>query len=136
MPKGRVASGALLAMGLAVVALAVVPNVSGFLFSSLHLSREFGASIMAVPISLVLGLATALLNAPAQTIVQQRADTNLRGRVLAVQQALAASVTIPPLLVIALVGQLLSVSKTLLIVGAVLLLAGIGSAWSERRQAG
>jgi hypothetical protein len=53
--------------------------------------------------------------------------------VLAVQQALAAAVTIPPLLAVALVGQLLSVSGTLLILGAVLVLAALGSArahWS------
>lgn len=135
MPKDWVANLALLAMGLAVAALAVVPNVTGFLFNSLHMSRTVGASLMTVPISLVLGLATALLNAPAQTIVQQRADAELRGRVLAVQQALAAAVTIPPLLAIALLGTLLSVSETLLILAAVLLLAGIASTTTYRLHA-
>lgn len=134
MPKGQVASVALLAMGLAILALAVVPNVSGFLLnSSLHIGRTVGASIITVPISLVLGLGTALLNAPAQTIVQQRADSTLRGRVLAVQQALAAAVTIPPLLLIALVGQLLNVSETLGILGAVVLIAGLTSGGFSRR---
>jgi MFS family permease len=133
MPKGRVATIALMAIGLAIAALGVAPNVSGFLFSSMHLGRQLGASLITVPISLVLGLATALLNAPAQTIVQQRADDHLRGRVLAVQQALAAAVTIPPLLAVALVGQLLSVSETLLIVAAVLVVAALASAHANQR---
>src|SRR5581483_7051368 len=112
MPQGRVASGALLAMALAIGGLAVVPDVSNFLFSSLHMGRALGASILTVPVALILGLATALLNAPAQTIVQQRADANLRGRVLAVQQAMAAAVAIPPLLAVGAVNQLLTTSQT------------------------
>jgi MFS family permease len=125
MAKGRVASQAMLAMGLAIGALAVVPNVTGVLLSGLHISRTVGASIMTVPISFVLGIATALLNAPAQTIVQERASSNLRGRVLAVQQALAAAVTIPPLLAVAVVGQLLTVPQTLGILAAVIFVAGL-----------
>jgi hypothetical protein len=82
---------------------------------------------MTVPISFVLGIATALLNAPAQTIVQQRANQNLRGRVLAVQQALAAAVTIPPLLAVAAVGQLLTVPQTLGIMAGVVIVAGLAS---------
>jgi hypothetical protein len=82
---------------------------------------------MTVPISFVLGVTTALLSAPAQTIVQERADSNLRGRVLAVQQALAAAVTIPPLLAVAFVGQVLTVSQTLGILAAVVIAAGLAS---------
>jgi MFS family permease len=132
MPKRTVAWMAMVAMGLAVIALAWVPNLTDFLYSNLHVSRTVVASLLTVPISLVLGLATALLNAPAQTIVQQRADAALRGRVLAVQQALAAAVTIPPLLLVGLVGQLLNVSTTLLIIGIILLLAGAASARVDR----
>jgi hypothetical protein len=82
---------------------------------------------MTVPISFVLGIGTALLNAPAQTIVQERADVNLRGRVLAVQQALAAAVTIPPLIVVAAAGQFLTVPQTLGIMAAVVILAALAS---------
>ena len=127
MPKGRVASAALIAAGVALGALAVVPNVTGVLLSYAHLSRTLGAACMTVPISFVLGVATSLLVAPAQTIVQERADANLRGRVLAVQQALAAAVTIPPLIAVAAVGQVLSASKTMGILAAVVVLAGLFS---------
>jgi MFS family permease len=125
MAKGRVASAALVAMGVALAALAVVPNVTGVLLSNLHVSRTFGAALMTIPISFVLGIATALLNAPAQTIVQERATENLRGRVLAVQQALAAAVIIPPLLAVAFVGQILTIPQTLGILAAVVILAGL-----------
>lgn len=127
MPKGLVASWAMMGMGVAIAALAVVPNVSGVLLSGLHVPRTVGAAVMTVPISFALGITTALLNAPAQTIVQERADGNLRGRVLAVQQALAAAVTIPPLLAVAAVGQLLTVPQTLGILAAVVIVAGVGS---------
>jgi len=127
MPKGRVASAALLTIGLAVGALAVVPSVTAALLSNLHAGRTVVASCMTVPISFVLGIATALLNAPAQTIVQERADGNLRGRVLAVQQALAACVTIPPLILVAAAGQLFTTPQILGMVSAVVILAGVAS---------
>jgi hypothetical protein len=127
MPKGLVSSWAMVAMGAAIAALAVVPNVTGVLLSGLHVPRSLGAAIITVPISFALGITTALLNAPAQTIVQERADGSLRGRVLAVQQALAAAVTIPPLLAVAFVGQLLTVPQTLGIVAVVLVAAGLAS---------
>ena len=125
MPKGRVASAALIATGLALGALAIVPNVTGVLLSYAHVSRTLGAVCMTVPISFVLGVATSLLVAPAQTIVQERADANLRGRVLAVQQALAAAVTIPPLIAVAAVGQFLTTSQTMGILAAIVVLAGL-----------
>jgi MFS family permease len=78
-----------------------------------------------VPISFVLGIAASLLVAPAQTIVQERADANLRGRVLAVQQAIAAAVIIPPLIAVAAVGQVLSISETMGILAAVVVIAGL-----------
>jgi MFS family permease len=124
MPKGRVASVATIVMGVAIGALAIIPNVTGVLLSDLQVSRTFGASLMTVPISFVLGSATALLNAPAQTIVQERASQNLRGRVLAVQQALAAAVAIPPLLAGAIIGQFLTVPQTLGIFAVVVIVAG------------
>ena len=127
MPKGRVASAALLVIGLAIAALAVVPSVVAALLSNFHLNRTVVASCMTVPISFVLGIGTALLNAPAQTIVQERADVNLRGRVLAVQQALAAAVTIPPVIAVAAVGQLFTISQTLGIMAAVVILAALAS---------
>jgi MFS family permease len=125
MPKERVASAAMIAMGLALGALAFVPNVTGALLSGLHVSRSVGASLMTVPISFVLGIATALLNAPAQTIVQERASSNLRGRVLSVQQALAAAVAIPVIVAVAVVGQLLSIPQTLGILAVVVVVAGL-----------
>jgi MFS family permease len=127
MAKGRVASAALLAIGLAIAALAVVPDATSALLSGLHVNRTVAASAMTVPISFVLGLATALLNAPAQTIVQERAHDDLRGRVLAVQQALAAATTIPPLLTVAVLGQLLTIPQTLGILAGVVILAGLVS---------
>jgi hypothetical protein len=127
MPKGRVASAALLTIGVAIGALAVVPSVTAALLSNVHAGRTIVASCMTVPISFVLGIATALLNAPAQTIVQERADNNLRGRVLAVQQALAACVTIPPLILVAAAGQLFTTPQILGIVSVVVILAGIAS---------
>jgi hypothetical protein len=117
----------MIAAGIALGALAVVPNVTGVLLSYADVSRTLGATCMTVPISFVLGIATSLLVAPAQTIVQQRADANLRGRVLAVQQALAAAVAIPLLIVVAAVGELLAASETMGILAAVIVLAGLAS---------
>lgn len=101
MPKGRVASVAIVATGIALGALAVVPNVIGVLFSYAHSSRTLGAACMTVLVSFVLGVSAALLVAPSQTIVQQRADANPGSRMFAVQQALQAAVAIPPIIAVA-----------------------------------
>ena len=55
--RGRLA---MLAMGLAIGALAVVLNVTGVLLSDLNVSRTVGASSMTVPISFGPGIATTL----------------------------------------------------------------------------
>lgn len=48
--------------------------------------------------SLGIGLALATINIPAQTIIQERAEAAVRGRVFAVQFAIANALSIPPML--------------------------------------
>jgi MFS family permease len=87
---------------------------------------------MTIPISFVLGVAASLLNAPAQTIVQERADVDLRGRVFALQLALGAAITIPPIIAVGLVGQVLNdMSRTMGVLAVVVVVAGIltGREW-------
>lgn len=48
--------------------------------------------------SLGIGLMMATINIPAQTIIQERADDAVRGRVFAVQFAVANALVIPPML--------------------------------------
>jgi len=132
LPKHRVAAWATIAMGLAIGALAILPNVTGVLLSNWHVSRTLGASLMTIPISFVLGVAASLLNAPAQTIVQERADVDLRGRVFALQLALGAAITIPPIIAVGLVGQVLNdMSRTMGVLAVVVVVAGIltGREW-------
>ncbi len=73
-----------------------------------------------------LGLFYALVNAPAQTVLHERAPAEMRGRVFASQLVLANLVSILPLLLVGGVADLYGVSPILLtIAAAVLLLAAV-----------
>jgi hypothetical protein len=66
-----------------------------------------------VPIAALMGIEVAFINAPVQTIVQERASPGLRGRVLALQQTLTAAMAIPPLILVGGVAAVFGTPATL-----------------------
>jgi len=70
-----------------------------------------------------MGFAYALVNAPAQTVLHERAPTDQRGRVFAAQVVLANAVGILPLIVAGSVADIFGVSPVLIAIA--LVMAGV-----------
>lgn len=68
-----------------------------------------------------LGLAFALVNIPAQTILQERCPLSFRGRIFAVQFTLSSAVSIIPLLFVGSIADIIGVNKTITLVGILIL---------------
>lgn len=72
-------------------------------------------------LAFILGVAFALVNIPAQTILQERCPTAFRGRIFAVQFTLSSAVSIFPLLFVGGVADLIGVNKTIATVAVLIL---------------
>jgi len=81
-----------------------------------------------------LGLAYAMVNAPAQTVLHERAPPEMRGRVFGAQLALASLVAIIPLLLVGAVVDLYGVSIVLLMIAAVVAVAAAVSVLLTRSE--
>jgi MFS family permease len=80
--------------------------------------------------SLMTGVAMAVINIPAQTIVQEHTRDELRGRVMAVQFTLANALGIPPMLFIGNLADIFGIPRvTLAIAILIVLLAALNLAW-------
>lgn len=127
--KDRLVIAALLSLGVTVIGLASVPTVALFWQSlqAIGLSIPSGVRLTAtiIPISFLLGMEVAFINAPVQTIVQERAAPEIRGRVLALQQTLTAAMAIPPLILVGGVAAFIGTPATLALMGIVLFVVGL-----------
>jgi len=74
-----------------------------------------------------MGFAYALLNAPAQSILHERAPPEMRGRIFATQVVSANFISLMPLLVIGVITDWLKVPAVLLLVAAVVLAVAVAS---------
>lgn len=128
--KDRLVLVSLIALGITVIGLASVPGIAT-IFTTLsvalgmHLPRGVQLILAIVPVSALLGIEVAFINAPVQTIVQERAAPELRGRVLALQQTLTAAIAIPPLIIVGGVAALIGTPATLSLMGLVVVTIGL-----------
>jgi MFS family permease len=80
-----------------------------------------------------MGFAYAMINAPAQTVLHERAPPEMRGRIFATQVVSANFVSLLPLLIIGAMTDLLSVTYVLLLIaGTVVGIAAISNAVGGR----
>ena len=124
---------------LASVGLAVI-TVIVTLFGVLDFLRSTGSTqdwllaatlLMAFP----LGLAYAMVNAPAQTLLQERAPPEMRGRLFSAQMMLANAVSMLALLLVGGVADAAGVRQGLFLLGGGLFLITLASLWLGRRGA-
>jgi MFS family permease len=91
------------------------------------------ASALVMLFSLVIGMTMAAINIPAQTIVQERSNNAVRGRVLAVQFTIANLIALPPMLFIGNLADVYGIPRvTVFVAAAVALLALINLVWAMR----
>lgn len=124
--KGRLVLVALIALGNTVIGLAALGTVST-IWHGLGFNMPYGVQITVtmVPIVALMGIEVAFINAPVQTIVQQRAKPELRGRVLALQQTITAAMAIPPLILVGGFAALVGTPATLTLMGLMLVIVGL-----------
>ena len=81
-----------------------------------------------------MGFFYALLNAPAQTVLHERAPPEMRGRIFATQVVSANFISLLPLLIIGAVTDLLSVPAVLLIIAVAIGGVAVVSMWVSRLE--
>jgi MFS family permease len=84
-------------------------------------------SVLVLPVmalALVAGFGFVAIIVPAQTLLQERAPVELRGRVFAVQLMLSNLASIVPLLLLGGLADLIGVDVTLLLIGVLIAVAG------------
>ena len=132
-------------IGLCLVGLALVQPLASFMDRAsgpLNPENLLGLSLLqTITMALAgpLGFSYALLNAPAQTVLHERAPPHMRGRIFAVQAVLANSLALMPVLFIGgltdLLGQLGGppgiTIVLLLIAAAVTALAAVTMRWQR-----
>lgn len=132
--KDRLVVVALLALSVTILGLADVPSLAHefwlpFSLVGLNPSVQLSRLLTMLPLSLLAGIEIAFINAPLQTILQERAPDHLRGRVLAMQQTLTAAVAIPPLLLIGGIELAVGVQGSFGLVGVVLFIVALASVY-------
>lgn len=89
------------------------------------------ASALVMFFALVVGMAMATINIPAQTIVQERSNDAIRGRVLAVQFTIGNAVAIPPMLLIGNLADVYGIPRvTVLVAVLVACIALVNAVWA------
>ena len=141
--KGQVAVAGLVGLALCLMALGFVERLADLMEGTESLNpfasdgRVAGLSVLvALTMALTgpLGFAYALVNAPAQTILHERAPAEMRGRVFASQLVLANLVSIGPLILVGGVADVYGESPVLLSIAVGVLLVAAISIFQEGRE--
>lgn len=129
--RDRLVNAGLVLIGLALSLLATIGALADAF--GMTIRSGSGASILDVdaPLgvvmltALVAGVAFVAVVVPSQTIVQERAPVDVRGRVFAVQLVLSNLVGIAPLLFLGELADRIGVERALLAIGALVLAVGV-----------
>jgi MFS family permease len=81
-----------------------------------------------------LGLSYALLNAPAQTILHERAPAEMRGRIFTTQIVSANFFSLLPLLAIGAITDVVGISWVLTLIALLVAASGVASAMFAGRR--
>jgi MFS family permease len=126
--KNRTVIIGMVGLSLSVIAIGAVDPIARLLkttedFNPFGSDRAGGLSVLVLltmAFAGPLGFAYALVNAPAQTVLHERAPAEMRGRVFAAQVVLANAVGILPLIVAGSVADIYGVSPVLFAIAAVM----------------
>jgi MFS family permease len=81
-----------------------------------------------------MGFFYALLNAPAQTVLHERAPPEMRGRIFATQVVSANFISLLPLLVLGALTDVVKVPAVLLMIAAAVAVLAFASVWVARNE--
>jgi MFS family permease len=132
--KDRLVVVAMLALSMTILGLADVPSLAHefwlpFTLIGINPPESMKLILTMIPISLLAGVCISFINAPIQTILQERSSGKVLGRVLAMQQTLQSAVSIPPLLAIGAITAAVGVQGALGLMGVIMFFVGLASVY-------
>jgi hypothetical protein len=131
--KNRVVVMGLVGVAISLVLLATVRGLAEIMETTpgpLNPGRFLGLSLLqslTMLFAAPMGFSYALLNAPAQTVLHERAPPEMRGRIFATQVVSANFVSLLPLIVVGAITDLVGITAVLVGVAAFLLLFALVS---------
>jgi MFS family permease len=131
--KNRVVVMGLVGVAISLVLLATVRGLAEIMETTpgpLNPGRFLGLSLLqslTMLFAAPMGFSYALLNAPAQTVLHERAPPEMRGRIFATQVVSANFVSLLPLLVVGAITDFVGITAVLVGVAAFLLLFALVS---------
>jgi MFS family permease len=128
--KQRVVTAGLGGIGVCLVALALAEPLAALLERTGALDPEgIGGLGLLVTLTMFfafpLGLSYALINAPAQTVLHERAPAEMRGRIFTTQVVSANFFSLLPLLLVGAITDLLGISLVLIFIAFGVSVAGV-----------
>jgi MFS family permease len=128
VPREILATAGILGMGLAMAGLAWTTSGRRPFDQPLfvgHPESILTTTAMVMFFALVAGVSMAMINIPAQTIVQERSSDAVRGRVLAVQFTLSNAIGIPPMLFVGNLADTIGIPRVTLAIGGMIILFAV-----------
>ncbi len=101
--------------------------------SGVPLAEVAGVMAIISAVTLVAGMAFVCIMVPSQTQLQERAPTEIRGRVFAVLFVLGNSFSILPLLFLGVLADTIGVGKTLVVISLIMLSVAVMSVLTTSR---
>ncbi len=125
--KDRVVAFGLVGLAVCLIALGLVQNIADA-FQKTEVLNPFGQQRLGglsllVALTMIfagpMGLTYAMVNAPAQTVLHERAPPEMRGRIFGAQMALASVTAIIPLMLVGAVADIYGISFVLFCIAIV-----------------
>ncbi len=140
--KDRIVAFGLIGLAVCLVGMGLVQNLADVLQKTEDLNpfgpERLGGLSLLVALTMVfagpLGLMYAMVNAPAQTVLHERAPPEMRGRVFGAQLALASLAAIVPLLLVGAVADVYGVSFVLFAIALVVAALAVVSLREMERE--
>jgi MFS family permease len=137
--KERVVTAGLGGIAFCLLALALVEPLAALLerTGALHPEGVGGLGLLVTLtmfFAFPLGLSYALINAPAQTVLHERAPAEMRGRIFTTQVVSANFFSLLPLLLIGAITDLLGISLVLIFIAVGVSVAGVLNVRVARRS--
>jgi MFS family permease len=133
LPRRRVIEGGLIALGAALLAMALSGRISAFLGTSVtrtglpDLSLVTSLLSIVVAVAFIAGMAYAAVAIPAQTQLQEDLPEDVRGRVFGVLNMLVSVASFLPILIVGPIADLIGTTLVLVVVALLIGASGVAS---------
>jgi MFS family permease len=133
--KEKISEAGIWAMAVSLLALGVAPMVWSAIAGALNIDGVTTLVGVIMTLALVVGVNYALINVPAQTIIQEKSPEDMRGRMFATQLAMANVISIMPLVFLGGLADFIGITTVVMLVAGFVFAVGLLSRYWGRRGA-